>query len=74
MNAQELAAFVNHALGKPDTYEWPADSAWDSLDQLEIITHLNDRLGDRVNTIEALNNVENLDQLTQILRAEGLVA
>lgn len=73
MTENELARVVNQALGKPADFAWVDDAVWDSLDQLEIITHLTDELGEQVNSIEALNKFSDLRELTGILRTEGLV-
>jgi acyl carrier protein len=72
MDAAELKLVTAEALGKdPDSL--PENPQWDSLDQLEIISHLHDVLGDRANTIDDLENFTDLESLTDVLRNSGLV-
>jgi acyl carrier protein len=72
MDVAELKTITAEALGK-DPNTLPDNPQWDSLDQLEIISHLHDVLGDRANTIDDLENFSDLESLTEILRKSGLV-
>ena len=72
MDVAELKKVTAEALGK-DPATLPANPEWDSLDQLEIITHLHDMLGDRANSIDGLENFKDLDSLTEVLRRSGIV-
>ena len=69
----ELKTLIDTALGGVTAQGRPSEREWDSLDQLEITTHLHDELGERVNQIDALNSFEDLTALTTVLRAEGLL-
>ncbi|MCX7521057.1 hypothetical protein OSC27_02060 [Microbacterium sp. STN6] len=71
MNDASLKDLIDSALGGVTTAGRPSERTWDSLDQLEILEHLNDEFGDGVNEVEALNNFENLAELSTVLRAEG---
>lgn len=73
MNIVELKELTDKALHQPPSQDGVPVKPWDSLDQLEIITHLNEVLGDRVNQAEGLNNFEDLESLAAILREEGLL-
>ncbi|MFC9559103.1 hypothetical protein [Agromyces sp. NPDC056965] len=73
LNTTDLKTLIDNALGGPTASGSPSERDWDSLDQLEITTHLHDELGDKVNEIDALNSFETFDQLVAILRAEGFV-
>lgn len=73
LSTTDLKSLIDKALGGPTAAGLPSERDWDSLDQLEITTHLHDELGDQVNELEALNSFENFDQLVDILRAEGFV-
>lgn len=73
LTTADLKSLIDTALGGPTAAGAPSDREWDSLDQLEITTHLHDELGDKVNEIEALNSFETFDELVEILRAEGFV-
>ncbi|MDQ0895409.1 hypothetical protein [Agromyces ramosus] len=73
LSTTDLKTLIDTALGDPNASARPSERDWDSLDQLEITTHLHDELGGRVNEIDALNSFENFDQLVEILRAEGFV-
>ncbi|MRG60556.1 hypothetical protein GE115_11865 [Agromyces sp. CFH 90414] len=73
LSSTDLKKLIDDALGGETPVGRPSDRDWDSLDQLEITTHLHDELGDRVNEIEGLNSFETFDQLVSILRAEGFV-
>jgi acyl carrier protein len=71
MDLQELRIFTAEALGK-DPLTLPENPTWDSLDQLEIITNLHDRLGEKVGEAD-LDNFTDLESLAAILRERGLV-
>jgi acyl carrier protein len=71
MNDASLKDLIDSALGGQTATGRPSERAWDSLDQLEILQHLNDELGDGVNEVEALNKFEDLTELSAVLRAEG---
>ena len=73
ISESDLKVIIDKALGGPSAAGRPSERQWDSLDQLEITTHLHDELGEKVNQVEALNSFENLDALSEILRAEGFV-
>lgn len=73
MNMAELTVLVGKALGKsPDIIARETES-WDSLDQLEIITHLHDALGEHTEQLEGLSNFNNLETLAAVLRKDGLI-
>lgn len=72
MDIAELRTFTAEALGK-DPATAPENPEWDSLDKLEIITHLHDLLGDAASGIANLDNFADLDSLAAILRERGLV-
>ena len=72
MDVTELRTLTAEALGK-DPKAVPANPEWDSLDKLEIITHLHDTLGDKVNSVDGLDNFNDLESLAAILRESGLV-
>jgi len=72
MDVTELRTITAEALGK-DPKTVSVNPEWDSLDKLEIITHLHDVLGDEVNSVEDLDNFNDLESLAAILRESGLV-
>lgn len=73
MSLDELTMLVSTALGKSPEIIARQTEDWDSLDRLEIITHLHDFLGEKANTLEGLNDFNNLDSLSEVMRKEGLV-
>lgn len=73
MSTAELKSLIDDALGGPTPEGAPSDRLWDSLDQLEITTHLNDHLGEQVSEIDALSSFETFDELAAILKAEGFI-
>lgn len=73
MSTAELKSLIDDALGGVTAAGAPSDRVWDSLDQLEITTHLNDHLGDRVSEIDALSSFETFDELAGILKSEGFI-
>lgn len=72
MDLTELRTVTAQALGK-DPASVPANPEWDSLDKLEIITHLHDVLGDKANDVGDLDNFTDLESLAAILRERGLL-
>ena len=72
MDIVELHAVTARALGK-DPAAVPENPEWDSLDRLEIITHLHEVLGDDVNRIENLESFVDLETLAALLKENGLV-
>ena len=72
MDVTELRTITAEALGK-DPKTVSANPEWDSLDKLEIITHLHEVLGDEVNRVKDLDNFDDLESLAAILRESGLV-
>ena len=72
MDITELRTVTANALGK-DPASLPANPAWDSLDKLEIITHLHDVLGDKADEVSDLDNFVDLESLAALLRESGLV-
>ncbi len=72
MDVTELRKITAEALGK-DIATVPENPEWDSLDKLEIITHLHDVFGEKVNDIDDLDDFEDLDSLARVLRSGGLV-
>lgn len=73
ISTAELKSLIDDALGGVKPEGAPSDLTWDSLDQLEITTHLNDRLGEGVSEIDALSSFETFDELVGILRSEGFI-
>lgn len=72
MDIAELKIVTAAALGK-DPATQPENPEWDSLDQLEIITHLHDVFGSKAAEIEDLENFHDLESLAAILRKSHLV-
>jgi acyl carrier protein len=72
MDVAELKRVTAEALGK-DPATLPENPEWDSLDQLEIISHLHDVLGARANEIDDLDNFKDLESLASVLRQSGVV-
>ena len=72
MDVAELKKVTAEALGK-DPATLPENPEWDSLDQLEIISHLHDVLGASANQIEDLENFKDLEGLASVLRKSGVV-
>ena len=72
MDVSELRTITAQALGK-DPSTVPANPQWDSLDKLEIITHLHDVLADKASDVGDLDNFSDLDSLAALLRERGLV-
>ncbi|EQM76989.1 hypothetical protein L687_00740 [Microbacterium maritypicum MF109] len=73
MSSAELKSLIDEALGGVQPDGAPSDRLWDSLDQLEITTHLHDHLGDGVSDIDALASFKDFDELAGILRTEGFI-
>lgn len=73
MTTAELKTLIDEALGGVQPSGAPSDRQWDSLDQLEITTHLNDHLGDRVSEVDALRSFETFEELDAILKSEGFI-
>jgi acyl carrier protein len=72
MDMTELRTITAEALGKK-VEDVGANPEWDSLDKLEIITHLHDVLGDSVKDLGDLDNFSDLESLAQLLREGGIV-
>ena len=72
MDVTELRRVTAEALGK-DPATVPENPEWDSLDQLEIISHLHEVLGSRANEIDDLENFKDLESLTAVLRTSGIL-
>lgn len=73
MSLDELTDIVSTALGKSRAVITGQTVDWDSLDRLEIITHLHDVLGEKASALEGLNDFNNLDTLAEVLRKDGFV-
>lgn len=73
MDIAELKQLTADALGK-DITELSSNPEWDSLDKLEIIAHLHDVLGEKVNEVDGLDDFFDLESLANILRKSDLVA
>lgn len=73
MSSAELKSLIDEALGGVQPDGAPSDRIWDSLDQLEITTHLHDHLGEGVSDIDALTSFETFDELVGILKSEGFI-
>jgi len=72
MDVPELRTITAEALGKdPNTVA--ENPQWDSLDKLEIITHLHDVLADGDKEIGDLDNFSDLESLAALLRERGFV-
>ena len=72
MDITALRTLTAEALGK-DPATAPENPEWDSLDRLEIISHLHEVLGDDVNRIENLESFVDLETLAALLKENGLV-
>ena len=72
MDISELRRVTAVAIGK-DPATQPENPEWDSLDQLEIITHLHEVFGSKAADIEDLENFTDLESLAAVLRKSGLV-
>ncbi len=72
MNIAELKTVTAEALGK-DPNSVPANPEWDSLDKLEIISHLHDVFGASANDVSDLDNFHDFESLASLLRESGLV-
>lgn len=72
MDIVELKNVTAAALGK-DPASQSENPEWDSLDQLEIITHLHEVFGSKAADVEDLEDFHDLESLAGILRKSGLV-
>lgn len=72
MDVTELRKITADALGK-DVVTEPENPEWDSLDKLEIISHLHDVFGESVNQIDDLDNFVDLNSLAALLSESGLI-
>jgi acyl carrier protein len=72
MKASELHSFTSRALGK-DPAEVPENPNWDSLDQIELIAHLHDEFGEKLDNVEGLDTFNDLESLTVVLRDGGVI-
>lgn len=72
MDIAQLKNLTSEALGK-DPATVGDNPQWDSLDKLEIITHLHEVLGAEANKVDDLDNFRDLDSLAALLRGSGLV-
>jgi hypothetical protein len=72
MNIADLRIITAEALGKDPTLV-PENPQWDSLDKLEIISHLHDVLGEDAQEVSDLDDFSDLESLVRLLRGSGLV-
>jgi acyl carrier protein len=72
MDATGLREVALKAIGKNVSSE-PENPVFDSLDKLEIITALHDTFGDGVAQVDDLDDFSDLESLTAILKAHGVI-
>ena len=73
MDAHGLRDVALKAIGKNPAKE-PENPLFDSLDKLEIITAMHDTFGDQVAGVDNLDDFSDLDSLTAILKAHGVIS
>lgn len=73
MDANVLRDLALKAIGKNPAAE-VENPQFDSLDKLEIITALHDELGDAISGVDDLDNFTDLETLTNLLKAHGVIA
>ncbi|GAB2823900.1 hypothetical protein GCM10027022_13150 [Alpinimonas psychrophila] len=72
MNESELRLLAVLALQKDPETE-PENPQWDSLDKLEIISALHDEFGDKVASLDELDNFSDFETLLEIMKKNNLV-